>query len=171
MAELEEHPGQIDLWRAAYERDFGNAGRAEDHLARARKAESHPEIELRYAALAKYMHHDADAKQAYENALPGRPVEAHLGLGWIAMSERKHEESRAHFQAVLDLLAKQHHTDGESELHRLNALVGVAIARVALGDCKGGLEAIRQLPDRDQHHHLTRGAAELVDCAKRERGP
>lgn len=169
MADLAEHPGQVDLWRGNYEWDFGNAGRAEDYFERARRQESHPEIELRYAALARYMHKDAEAKKAFENALAGRPVKAHIGLGWIAMSERKHEESRQHFQAVLDLLAAKTRTDGEDELHRLNALVGVGIARAALGDCKGGLEAIRQLPERDQNHHLTRGAVELVDCAKRER--
>lgn len=170
MRELDAHPGHVDLWRARYEWDFGNEERASEHVARARAAESHPEIELRAAELARAMNRPDEARKAYENVLGRAPIRANLGLGWLALGERRHAVARDHFQAALDFLAHEPDVDGEEELYRLNGLVGLAITRAALGDCKGALAAIRDLPEPDQKQQLESGAPEIVDCAKREGG-
>lgn len=168
MKELDAHPGEVDLWRARYEWDFGNHDRAREHIARARAAEKHPEIELRAAELARFFDEPEQARKAYENILARAPIPAHLGLGWLDLAARNPAVARDHFQAAADLLARERQLDGEEELLRLNALVGIAISRASLGDCKGAIASIRELPEVEQRRHLAGGAPEVLACARSE---
>ena len=89
----------------------------------------------------------------------------------MARPRRAPPVPRDHHHAAHELHAHEPDVDGEDELNRPNGLVGLAITRAALGDCKGALAAIRDLPEPDQKQQLESGAPEIVDCAKREGGP
>ena len=166
IAEMDKHPGAVDAWRSRYEHQLKNPGRANQYLDRARRLEEHPELDLEAAGAALGSGRTADAERMFTKLLPIVPVDAHLGLGWTLMRQAKGEEARSHFEAALAEVAKStagRKMEGDEELQKLGAMLGLADAYGLLGDCAGAWRTLRDVPQAERDVHVNT-APELVKC-------
>jgi uncharacterized membrane protein len=165
LRELDRHPGQVDAWRASYEANLKNPSRAYDYIERARRLESHPELELQSAQLALTLGRLEPAKESFLRIVADKPVEAHLGLGWATLGLGKPEEARAHFVQALEAIqaTTKGRLDGEGELQRMNGTVGLAVTSAVLGDCAGALKALEGMPERERELRLV-DIPEIARC-------
>ncbi|HSO32514.1 MAG TPA: hypothetical protein VLT33_08360 [Labilithrix sp.] len=150
---LEDHPGQVDAWRASYEADLGNLGRANEHIQRARRLESHPQLELQAAHLALVSGRLDDAEASFTRALAFDPMQASVGLGWTLLAQKKLPQARAAFQTALravDEAVKLKQAGGAEEVHALVASVGLATVQAAEGDCEGARQALQRLSPQER---------------------
>ncbi len=166
IAEMETHPGAIDAWRSRYEHELKNPTRAGQYLDRARRLEQHPELDLEAAGAALGSGRTAEAEQMFTTLLPVVPVDAQIGLGRAAMQQKKGEDARSHFKAALAELARLsegRRMEGEEELQKLGATLGIADAYGLVGDCEGAWRALADVPQAERDVHM-RAAPELAKC-------
>lgn len=170
LAEIADHPGQVDMWRAAYEGDLRNVPRARDHLERAQSLEQHPYIDLRTAYLAFDTDQLAAAKESFARAAPVDPIGVNISLGWIAVIQRDPAEARRHFvaaQVALDDAARKHAIRGEDEIAQVYVIFGLATVEASLGRCAEAEHILSGLPPRERELHEG-DFQELVKCRQKK---
>ncbi len=153
VAQLDQTPGALDAWRAAYEADLGNLDRAYTYIDRAAKLESHPSIELQRGHLALRLGKAQDAKESFQRALEKAPIEAELGLGWACLALKEFDQSRSHFQEAANRFQAMESTVGltpESELLQFIGTIGLATSQAANKDCAGAYRTLERLPSRER---------------------
>jgi len=175
MSQLDQHPGQVDLWRATYELEVGNRERAFDFAERAMKKDAHPDVLLGVADIARQLERLDLAEEGYRRAIPDRPIDGRLGLGWVLVRKQKLSEAHPHFKEALsmvekDLASPRHRGEGRYELLRLNATVGLALCEAAAGNCTEANRLVKLLPEAEQQAKRDL-IPELAKCAKESAAP
>ena len=169
IAMMDAHPGAIDAWRARYEADLKNPTRSRQYLERARRNETHPELELQAAFQHLGVGQAAEAEQIFRQLVTVEPVQAHLGWGVAAMQQQRYAEALPQFQLALDALARAtsgRALEGDEELQKLGAMLGLADAQALVGDCEGSRRTFDSVPRSERDAHL-RAAPKPVPCEAR----
>ncbi len=93
-------------------------------------------------------------------------MQAHLGWGFAAMQQKHFAQALPHFELALAALTRStsgRPMEGEEELQKLSATLGLADTQALLGDCEGSRRTLTNVPQSEREAHL-RDAPKPVPC-------